>query len=63
MKIKRTAFGFTSIRADADEDWSGRCAGHEVYESDLPTHSPVLGPDGQPLEYEPRATIGFKVQR
>ena len=29
---------------------------------DYPTHSPVLGPDGQALQYEPRPSMGFDLK-
>ena len=31
----------------------------EVVESERPAYSQLLGPDGHPLQYEPRMRIGF----
>lgn len=44
------------------EPRDGECGGYEVTATDHPTHSPLLGPDGQPLEYEP-IRIGFDLTR
>jgi len=32
------------------------------HEHDRPKESKVLGPDGKPLRYEPRQTVGFDLQ-
>ncbi|MFT6456489.1 hypothetical protein [Pseudophaeobacter arcticus] len=30
-----------------------------VYETEQPTHSTLLGPNGEPLAYRPRPKVGF----
>lgn len=35
----------------------------EIIEGDYPSHSCILGPDGMPLEYEPRPRIGFVLEK
>ena len=34
-----------------------------AFVSDYPTHSPILGVDGRPLEYESRPPVGFNLKR
>jgi len=34
-----------------------------VHEADCYEYSNVLGPDGRPLQYEPRQPIGFMLRR
>ena len=34
-----------------------------AFEQDYPSHSPVLGPDGQPLAYEAREPLGFNLRK
>ncbi|MEY1555313.1 hypothetical protein AB3Y40_06725 [Yoonia sp. R2331] len=45
-----------------DMDQNGYCADVECYETHRPSHSEILGPDGQPLEYEP-FVVGFDLRR
>lgn len=63
MRIPRTQSSYRRIRAISIHDPDGNEGAHEfadtVYEDDCPTHSLVLGPDGWPLEYEPKQEIGF----
>jgi hypothetical protein len=40
-------------------DDTGHHYADEVFVSDKPTHSLVLGPDGKPFEYEPPIKMGF----
>lgn len=55
-RIPRTAAAWVS-----DPWWDG--AAHPVadhgHSGEYPTHSRLLGPDGRPLEYEPRPRLGF----
>lgn len=62
MKIPRTDLGHrqrASVWIYEDD------VGHSVplvetcHAGDYPTHSPVLGPDGEALEYQGRPAIGF----
>lgn len=59
MKIKATY----RPRAMWDEHYENDCdlRGGDVFESDRPQFSALLGPDGQPLEYEYQA-IGFDLR-
>lgn len=64
--IKRTAFAYrrrASIWIEEPDTGEGAYFADEVYEEDWPTHSPVLGPDGYPLEYEPRQSMGFDLRK
>lgn len=67
MKIKRTDFANMTRRAAVTiyDPWGGDGSvfADTVFEDDCPTHSPILGPDGLPLEYEPRQPIGFDLRR
>lgn len=60
MKIKPTF----RPRAMWDEHYETNSStfGMDVFEADRPLYSPVLGPDGEPLEYEYPA-IGFDLRR
>ena len=40
------------------EEVEGQTYGHDVFVADQETHSRLLGPDGEPLEYEP-VKLGF----
>ena len=63
MKIRRTPFANTrkGVTWVPDETDFNAIYPHAdtVHENDYPTHSPVLGPDGRPLRYEPRLRMGF----
>lgn len=67
MKIKRTDFANRAVRCAVTvyDPWHGHSAlmPDVVHESDYPTHSRVLGPDGSALEYEPRPPMGFDLRR
>lgn len=43
------------------DPWDGQThnGAENVYEPDLPTHSQLLGPDGNPLPYAPKPRLGF----
>lgn len=58
--IPRTPRGFTVI----SDPWGPDTAPvpDTVHCADYPTHSPVLGPDGNPLKYEPRPPAGFDLR-
>jgi len=63
MKIKRTEFA-NQPRATVwvQDNWGEYPASpmsDTALVGEFPTHSPVLGPDGRPLQYEGRAPIGF----
>lgn len=57
MKIPRTARANRSL----DDDWWNEAPeiSTTVHEGDYPAYSCVLGPDGNPLEYEARTPLGF----
>lgn len=63
MKIPRTERGYQPKSSlSVTDPWSNEThhfAGM-VYVDDYPTHSPILGPDGRPLEYEKRQPVGFR---
>lgn len=62
MTIKRTAYANTPRGAAwVASPWQEGAHGFadQVHAEDYPTHSPVLGANGQPLEYEPRQPLGF----
>jgi len=40
---------------------NGECLGYDVFVSDKPQHSELLGPDGHPLEYEDQP-FGFDLR-
>lgn len=64
--IKRTALSYrrkASVWIEEPDTGEGAYFANEVYDKDLPTHSPVLGPDGFPLEYEPRQPMGFDLRK
>lgn len=63
-RIPRTALGYRPRAAAwvADLDSNTFPLAEEVEVTDLPTHSPVLGPDGHPIEYEPRTPVGFDLR-
>jgi len=65
MKINRTPLAETP-KSDVHitDGWSGETHifASQVSVSDYPTHSPVLGPDGCPLEYAARTTVGFNLK-
>ncbi len=60
MKIKRTELADRSS-VQIFDPWSegGAVFADTVHVATFPTHSPVLGPDGSHLEYEPRVSVGF----
>lgn len=62
MIIKRTAYANKAVWLS---DYYGDQYGiaDQVIVSDYPTHSPVLGPNGDALMYEPREPMGFKVSK
>ena len=60
MKIKATYR--TSAMWDEHYETDSGGGSVEVFESDRPTHSSVLGPDGAPLEYDYQP-IGFDLRR
>ncbi|MGB1215730.1 MAG: hypothetical protein ACPG4X_20335 [Pikeienuella sp.] len=45
-----------------DMDQAGYCADVECYETHRPSHSELLGPDGEPLPYE-EYRVGFHMRR
>ena len=58
--IKRTKLAETPHGAAWFHDyWGSYGYADTAFTGDYPTHSPVLGPNGQPLAYEPRQTFGF----
>lgn len=63
--IKRTPLGYTPrlspVFTTYDEE--GGVYASTVHVEEYPTHSPVLGPDGENLAYEPRMTPGFDLRR
>lgn len=61
MTIKRTAHANTPRAATwLSYDWPPAAPyADTVHECEYPTHSPIIGPDGAPLQYEPRPPIGF----
>ena len=67
MKIKRTEFA-NQPRATVwvhSPDWLDNMAApmsDTAHVGECPTHSPVLGPDGHPLQYESRPPIGFDLK-
>jgi len=67
MKIKRTDFANQPTKAAVTvyDPWTGYSAmmADTVHEGSYPTHSRILGPDGKPLEYEPRPAMGFDLRR
>jgi len=62
-RIKRTPLANSPKAATWVTDFLGDAHGFAdlVHEGEFPTHSPVLGPDGRPLQYEPRQPIGFAI--
>lgn len=66
MKIKRTPLSFQPRAAvwvsDPWEPGDGGMFADSVIERELPTHSPVLGPNGLPLQYEQRQPLGFDLR-
>lgn len=58
MRVPRTVRGWAAI---ADDDYG--ITADEVFVTELPTHSCVLGPDGEPIEYEPPPAFGFELRR
>lgn len=66
MQIKRTNFANRprAVTWVADPwGWETAPLADTVHAREYPTHSPVLGPDGMPLEYEARPAIGFDLSR
>ena len=61
MMIKRTNLANSPKSAAWVADYYGDAHAYAdmVHEGDYPTHSPVLGADGRPLQYEPRPRMGF----
>lgn len=66
MKIKRTRLASvpakSAVKLDDPWGWEGALFADVVHEGDYPTHSPILGPDGRRLEYEPRPPMGFDLR-
>ena len=66
MKIKRTNFANQPRAIEWVHDPYGWDAGQpyagQAVVGEYPTHSPVLGPDGTPLQYEARCPVGFDLQ-
>lgn len=66
MKIKRTAASYRRESAAWVADpWNTGDAypfADQVFAGEFHTHSPVLGPDGNHLEYEPLPKIGFDLR-
>ena len=63
MKIKRTEFAnHPSATVWVQDQWE-ECPAAPMTDAahvgEYPTHSPVLGLDGRPLQYESRPPIGF----
>ncbi|MFG6637351.1 hypothetical protein ACGYJ8_15435 [Sulfitobacter sp. 1A12126] len=46
------------------DPWCGEAHAYadQVFEDDRPTESAILGPDGRPLQYEPRRRVGFDLR-
>jgi hypothetical protein len=64
-RIKRTPLSYQPRSVDwVSCPWTGDPGAFAdvVISKDYPTHSPVLGPDGLPLEYEPRPAMGFDLR-
>lgn len=65
MIIKRTVLSNRpKAAAWVSDPWFGHGThgfAEVVMSNDYPTHSAVLGPDGKPLEYEPRPAMGFAI--
>jgi hypothetical protein len=64
MRIKRTPLAnqprATVWISDPISRWDPDAPYSDTaYVADYPTHSQVFGPDGRPLEYEPRQKVGF----
>lgn len=65
MTIKRTAMANQPMGAAwVTYPWTGEQAAFadHVHAGEYPTHSPILGPDGRPLQYEPRQPLGFDLR-
>lgn len=62
MKIPATYRKRTRAAWDEHEAFSEDVGTIEVYESQRPRYSEVLGPDGEPLEYD-YMPIGFDLRR
>ena len=63
MRIPRTSRAYRP-RCDVwafDRDGDAYPFADLAIVADVPSHSPVLGPDGQPLEYEPPEPAGFRL--
>ena len=58
MFIKRTNLAYNMV-ANSVDWWDAPNTSMTAFENDLPTHSPVLGPDAKPLMYEPKPRIGY----
>lgn len=58
MKIPAT---YRTVRAFDDWQEHGSVGGQTVHEREKPSYSPVLGPDGAPLEYEYQP-LGFDLR-
>lgn len=46
------------------DPWSGGSGifTDEIHETEMPSHSQLLGPDGRPLRYKLRKPIGFDLR-
>ena len=64
MIVKRTAVANTPKGAAWVSDYYDRPYPYadEAYVAEYPTHSPILGPDGKALKYEPRQAAGFDLR-
>lgn len=60
MRIPRTARANRAVWIEEPDYGEQFGFADTIHERDYPTHSSVLGPDGQPLEYEPRPPMGFR---
>lgn len=61
-RIPRTPRGYLTLWYDGEELEQVGMLNMTVHEGDYPTHSTVLGPDGEPYEYEAKAPIGFDMR-
>ena len=63
MRVPRTVRATIRAAWVAEPDYGDQYGYADmVHEGDYPTHSPILGPDGHHLEYEPREPMGFDLR-
>lgn len=44
------------------DHWGPHGFADTIHVEDYPTHSPVLGPNGSPLQYAPKQPLGFDLR-